>query len=43
MFEIKLPPAGKKIDLNLLYDEYFITPYILDKILNLPAGRQLWT
>ena len=31
-YEIELPPAGNKIGLNLLNDEYFTIPYIIDKI-----------
>ena len=32
--EIELPPSGKKIGLNLLDDEYYTIPYIIDTILN---------
>ena len=40
-YEIELPPSGKKIDFNLLDDEYFTIPYIADTIPNSPAGNQL--
>ena len=40
-YEIGVPPVGKNIGLNLLNDEYFTIPYIIDKILNTPAGHQL--
>ena len=42
-YEIELPPSGKKIGFNLLYDEYFKIPYVIDKIKNSPAGHQLTT
>ena len=35
-----LPPSGKKFGSNLLDDEYFTIPYIIDTIPNLRAGRQ---
>ena len=40
-YEIELPPSGKKVDFNLLNDEYFTTPYITDTIPNSPAGYKL--
>ena len=40
-YDIELPPSGKKIGFNLLYDEYFTIPYITDTIKNSPAGHQL--
>ena len=40
-YEIRVPTVGKNIGLNLLNDEYFTIPYIIDKILNTPAGHQL--
>ena len=33
-YEIELPPSGKKIGFNLLDDEDFTIPYIIDTILN---------
>ena len=40
-YYIELPPSGKKIGFNLLNDEYFTIPYIIDTIPNYPAGNQL--
>ena len=40
-YEIELLPAGKEIDLNLFYDEYFTITYTIDKILNSAASHQL--
>ena len=42
-YEIDLPPSGKKIGFNVLYDEYFTIPCITDTIPNSPAGHQLPT
>ena len=42
-YEIDLPPSGKKIGFNLMDDEDFTIPRILDKSPNLPAGHQLLT
>ena len=42
-YEIELPPAGKKISYNLLNDEDFTIPYVVDTIPNSPAGHQLPT
>ena len=38
-----LPPYGKKIGFNLLYDEYFTIHYVTDKTLNPPDGNKLTT
>ena len=40
-YEMELPPSGKKIGFNLLDDEDFTIPYIIDNIPNSPAGHQL--
>ena len=42
-YEIELPPSGKKIDINLLDDEYFTMTYVIDTIPNSLAGHQLPT
>ena len=42
-YEIELPPAGKKIGFDLLDDEYFTIPCVIDTIPNSPAGHQLPT
>ena len=42
-YEIELPHDVQEIGLNLLYDEYFTTPYVIDTIPNSPAGNQLPT
>ena len=41
IYDIELPPSGKKIGFNLLNDEDFTIPYITDTIPNSPAGHQL--
>ena len=40
-YDVELPPSVKKVDFNLLDDEYFTIPYITDTIPNSPAGHQL--
>ena len=40
-YEIELPPSGKKVDFNLLYDEDFTIPNVTNKIPNIPSGHQL--
>ena len=42
-YEIDLTPSGKKIGFNLLDDDDFNIPYILDNIPNLTANNQLLT
>ena len=42
-YEIELPPSGNKIGFNLLDDEDFTIPYLIDTIPNSPAGHQLPT
>ena len=42
-YEINLPSAGKKIGFNLLDDEYFTIPYVINTITNSPVGHQLPT
>ena len=41
IYEIELPPSGKKFGFNLLDDEYFTIPYITDTIPNSPDGHQI--
>ena len=41
--KIELTPVEKKIGLNLLDDEDFTIPYVIDKTPNLPAVHQLTT
>ena len=41
MYEIELPPSGKRIGFNLLDGEYFTIPYVTDTIPNSPAGHQI--
>ena len=41
MYDIELPPFGRKFGFNLLDDEDFTITYITDTIPNLPAGHQL--
>ena len=43
IYEIELPPSGKKVGFNLLDDEYFTILYVTDTIPNSPAGCQLTT
>ena len=43
IYEIELPPYGNKIGLNLLDDEYFTIPYVIDTIPISPVGHQLLT
>ena len=40
-YEIDLSPSGKKVGFNLLDDEGFTIPYIIDTIPNSPASHQL--
>ena len=40
-YEIDLSPSGKKVGFNLLDDEVFTIPYIIDTIPNSPASHQL--
>ena len=42
-YEIDLPTSGNKIRLNLLDDEYFTIPYVIDTIPNSLAVHQLPT
>ena len=42
-YEIELPPSGNKIGFNLLDDEGFTVPYVIDTIPNSPTGHQLPT
>ena len=42
-YEIELPHYGKKIRLNLLNDEDFKIPYVIDIIQNSPDGHQIPT
>ena len=42
-YETGLPPAGKKIVIYLLDDEYFTITYVIDTIPNEPASHQLPT
>ena len=42
-YEIELPLVGKKIGFNLLDNEYFTIPYVINTIQNLPADHQLPT
>ena len=42
-YKIELPPSGNKIGLNLLYDDDFTMPYVIDVIPNSPVGNQLTT
>ena len=42
-YEIELPPSGKKTVINLLDDEYFTIPCVIDTIPNSPVGHQLPT
>ena len=42
-YEIELPIYGKKIGFNLLDDEDFTIPYVIDTIPKSPAGHQLPT
>ena len=39
-YEIELPSSGKNIGCNLLDDEYFIIPFVTDKIPNSSASLQ---
>ena len=41
--ETELLPAGNKIDFNLLDDDDFTIPYILDTVPNSPYGYQIPT
>ena len=41
IYDIELPPSRKKIGFNLLDDEAFTIPYIIDTIHNSPAIHQL--
>ena len=43
IYGIELPPAGKKFGFNLLDDEDFTIPYVIDTIPNSPASHQLPT
>ena len=40
---IELPSDGNKIGFNLLDDEYFTIPYVIDIIPNSPAGHKVMT
>ena len=40
-YEIELTTSRKRVDSNLLYDEYFTIPYITDTIPISPSGHQL--
>ena len=40
-YEIEVPPSGKKVGFNLLYDEYFTIPYVTDTIPNSPPIHQI--
>ena len=42
-YEIELPPSGNKIGFNLLDDEYFTIPSVIDKIPNSPDSHHLLT
>ena len=42
-YEIELLPAGNGIGFNLLDDEDFTIPYVIDTIPNSRAGHQLPT
>ena len=42
-YEIELPASGKKISFNLLDDDDFTIPYIIDTIMNPSAGHKLPT
>ena len=42
-FEIDLPPAGNKIGFNLLNDEDFSIPCVINTTPNLPDGHQIPT
>ena len=42
-YEHESTPSGKKICLNLLNDNDFTIPYIIDTIKNSPAGHKLPT
>ena len=42
-YEIEVPSSGNKIGFNLLDDNEFTIPYILDEIMNSPAGNKLPT
>ena len=42
-YEIKLPPSGKKVSFDLLYDEDFTIPCITDTTPNSPYVRQIQT
>ena len=35
-YDIELPPSGKKIGFNLLYDEDFTIPYITGNLITMP-------
>ena len=42
-YEIELPPSGNKIGFNLLDDEHFTIPSVIDKISNSPDSHKLPT
>ena len=42
-YDIDLTPAGNKIGIDLLDDEDFTIPCVIDTIPNSPAGHQLLT
>ena len=42
-YELELPPNSKKIGFNLLDDDGFIIPYILNKFKNSHSNHQLPT
>ena len=42
-YDIWLPPDGRKIGFNLLDDEDFTIPYVIDTIPNSPSIHQLPT
>ena len=42
-YEIELPPSVNKIGINLLDDEYFTIPYVINNIPNSLSGNQLPT
>ena len=40
IYKIELPNSRNKIGFNLLDDEYFTIPYVIDKISNSPDSHQ---
>ena len=42
-YELEVPTDGKKIGFNLLDDEDFTIPYVIDTIPNSPDGHKLLT